>query len=445
METAKDMIRKIGMAVAIAIWLTGLLSCSKEENIGQRPDERLTEALNQYGTQLTSAPYGWKAHLFPSGGGGYGFWFVFDANNRVGMLADISTETGDVLAESSYRLKATLLPSLYFDTYSYIHWLADPDASVNGGTSGWGLYSDFEFSILEASADTITLRGNLNDSRLQLIRANEEESQAYQQGQLNVLRTRLSEAFGDSPFYYLEDAAGAVYGLDLNMDRKTLSFTYEDGGAVQTTTLGFALSGTNEAVLSDVFRAGRMEVDRFRIQQTQGTSYAEAVYGNRVFELWPTDQPLFPFTQLWGQSYETIRVPMEETAVGNGTEFETRRLNFLENARPLLTSGTTFPEMRLSLDRAQRLLFVNQIIRQGTTDFNANFVFSYTEDNGVFLLQWEGTADSNADYIFNAYVSLLEGFLQGNMQFGYDLQTSNLRAYGQSSGLTGFRFVGAIN
>jgi hypothetical protein len=56
-------------------------------------------------------------------------------------------------------------PSLIFDTYSYLHLLADPDPNVNGGRVGAGLSSDFEFYVDSTVADTMKLVGRFNGSK----------------------------------------------------------------------------------------------------------------------------------------------------------------------------------------------------------------------------------------------------------------------------------------
>jgi len=436
--TGKRFIKKTACAVLLPL----VLACSTDEFEGVRPDERLGATLESYEQLLSGAQHGWKAHLYPAGGGGYGFLFRFNDQNRVTMLADISTETGSSAKESSYRLKAALLPSLYFDTYSYIHLLADPDPSVNGGEPGWGRYSDFEFAFVSVSPDTIRLKGNLSGSRLELIRADAGEAAAYAGGNLNTIRQQVADFLQGSRFSYLEDAAGTVFSTALNLDMKTLSLVYDSAGSITTKTVGLAFSGHNELVLSDTLRLGRLLVDRLRINSQ--SEELEAVWGQQSYPFWQSDRPLFPLIQLWGIQYESIRVPMEVAEQGNGTEFDTRRAAFLQQARAMLAPGTTFPEMRLTVDRSDELLFVNQIIRQGSSNFQANFVFSYTLDDDRFVLRYEGPADGNATLIEGTYVPVLEGFLYGGMRFDYDLQTDNLRAWGESSGLPGFKFVGTL-
>src|SRR5437764_14894769 len=116
-------------------------ACRKDDShlFNKSSDERLNEALSAYQTKLTSATNGWKGFVYPKSGGVYSFYFRFNDSNRVAMLSSFDSASAVTLKESSYRLKALQQPSLLFDTYSYLHVLADPTASVNGGTYGAGL------------------------------------------------------------------------------------------------------------------------------------------------------------------------------------------------------------------------------------------------------------------------------------------------------------------
>ncbi|SFW83779.1 DUF4302 domain-containing protein [Chitinophaga sancti] len=173
--------------LSLYILLTALLfaACKKEDDnvFKKSPDERLNEVLSTYSTALTSAPYGWKALVYPSGFPTlpFSFYFKFDTANRVRMYSDWDTSTLTNARESSYRLKALQQPCLLFDTYSYIHILCDPDASVNGGYYGSGLLSDFEFILdgMSSNGDTIKLTGRQHASKAVLVKATSKEAQDY--------------------------------------------------------------------------------------------------------------------------------------------------------------------------------------------------------------------------------------------------------------------------
>ncbi|HKG67664.1 MAG TPA: DUF4302 domain-containing protein, partial [Segetibacter sp.] len=108
-------------------------SCQKDDEaiFNKSADERLNEALAAYQTKLTGATDGWKGFIYPKTGGVYTFYFKFNDANRVSMLSSFDSTSAVTLKESSYRLKGLQQPSLLFDTYSYLHALADPNGSVN--------------------------------------------------------------------------------------------------------------------------------------------------------------------------------------------------------------------------------------------------------------------------------------------------------------------------
>ena len=202
---------------------------------GLRPDERLSETLTQYETQLVEADYGWLGYLFPAGGGGYTFKFTFEAANRVTMFANINETYATTAKESSYRLRATQIPSLYFDTYSYLHQLADPDPAKNGGTPGQGLLSDFEFSIVAASADTIHLKGNLNGSELLLVRAEPDQDDAYI-AEAYAYQQEIARLSTFRYYHHVMEVGEERYQVVINTDINTISILYDDNGFHAFTT-----------------------------------------------------------------------------------------------------------------------------------------------------------------------------------------------------------------
>ena len=175
--------------IILLFFITAVISsCKKDEKslFDKSPDERLNEKLAGYQGQLSGAQNGWRGLLVTDSGRGstHSFYFKFNNANRVVMLSDFDSLSAVTLKESSYRLKALQQPSLIFDTYSYLHVLSDPDPRVNGGVTGAGLFSDFEFYFDAASADTIKLVGRFNGSKMTLIKATKAEEDAYAIGQL---------------------------------------------------------------------------------------------------------------------------------------------------------------------------------------------------------------------------------------------------------------------
>lgn len=242
--------------------LFGLAACKKNKNEpDQRPDERLTAELSAYQAQLSGAQNGWIGYLYPKGGGSYTFKFKFNDKNRVVMYSDIDVTKAATAAESSYRLRATQLPSLYFDTYNYLHVLSDPDPERNpGGVEGEGYQSDFEFSFLTKTTDTIKLKGNLNGSSLVLVRATATEGDDY------IAKSFANNAsiakINNFQYYYNKITIGSKeYNFVINTDIHTISFYYDNSGFKRFTT-EYATTA-NGMVLRQPFIDGANVVSEF--------------------------------------------------------------------------------------------------------------------------------------------------------------------------------------
>ena len=218
------------ISVFLFISVFGFSSCTKDETraFDQSPDTRINEALTQYGSALTGSAAGWNATIKTGTGGIYHFHFRFNESNRVFMYADINLETATTAKESSYRLKALQTPALIFDTYSYLHILADPDGSVNGGTNGQGLISDFEFAFDSLATDSILLTGRVNGTKLKLIKATQQDFDAWQNGQwADVLAFENINKIQN--YFKRVNIGGVNYDLKVDPVARTIVFTWVDG------------------------------------------------------------------------------------------------------------------------------------------------------------------------------------------------------------------------
>ncbi len=214
----------------------GFWSCeNKDETVFEKTaDERLNEALGAYEKQLSGAQYGWNAVVYPGGGGSYGFYMKFDDKNRVGMYSDFSLESGKTIKESSYRLKAMQTPTLIFDTYGYLHVLADPDGNINDGADGDGLLSDFEFTIYPDSVttDRMAFVGRKNKSKLVLTRATQAEQTAFNAGAL--ANAKAFDNISKYQVYFKRITLGGVtYELSANPVSRTIKLTWLDGNTAK--------------------------------------------------------------------------------------------------------------------------------------------------------------------------------------------------------------------
>lgn len=215
-----------------SIFLFVFFSCKKDDLDFNRPDQKMEKLKTEYEKQLISAKNGWIAYLFPKGGGGYTFKFNFDENNRVKSGFSVFEDYAKNLIESSYRISVDQLISLNFDTYSYIHYLADPDPYINGGNPGEGLISDFEFSFIRVTTDTIFLRGNHNESEMMLIRAKENQAEKFL---LDVYNNQLKvDGFNTMKGYYNKlTVNGQTHSIAINTSTNTVGFYYEEDGVLK--------------------------------------------------------------------------------------------------------------------------------------------------------------------------------------------------------------------
>jgi hypothetical protein len=216
--------------ISLALFFT---ACRKDEPVfDQSPDERINKALGDYQAALVSSPTGWKATITPGNGGIYHFYFRFNNENRVVMYSDFDTTTAKHQKESSYRLKVLQQPTLIFDTYSYLHLLSDPDAAVNGGSYGSGLLSDFEFSLDTLYADSIILTGKMNNTRITLEKASQQELDEWQNGEWADALSFINVANIKNYFKRLT-LDGVEYEVSVDPASRTIIFQWLSGGAVK--------------------------------------------------------------------------------------------------------------------------------------------------------------------------------------------------------------------
>ena len=230
--------KKKYLSYLLLMIVAGFWSCKSEDSVfEQTADERINESLAAYQKELAEAPYGWKGIIYPGTGGVFSFYFKFNEQNRVVMYSDFAAESAVTPKESSYRLKSIETPSLIFDTYSYLHVLADPDGNINGGVTGDGLKSDFEFSFAKDTLDdgVINLTGVKNQSRLILTKATQEESVAYAGG--GVGKSLLFNNIAKYLTYFKRITIGAVqYEVTFNTTGRTIKLNWLDGTTLKTFT-----------------------------------------------------------------------------------------------------------------------------------------------------------------------------------------------------------------
>src|SRR5678815_3006924 len=150
------------------------------------------------------------------------------------------------------------------DRYSYLHILADPDGTVNGGTNGQGLISDFEFAFDSLATDSILLTGRMNGTKLTLIKATQQDFDSWQNGAwANVV---AFENINKIQNYFKRVHIGGVnYDLKVDPVARTITFTWVDGsGNYQQFTTAYVYSSSG-VVFIPPFNTGSQTISGFEI------------------------------------------------------------------------------------------------------------------------------------------------------------------------------------
>jgi len=226
---------------------------------GQTPDQRIAAALAAYQKKLMTAPYGWifvestTGTAFNQGVSQagpktvFGYFMQFVDSNKVLMLSDFDTSMATTAKTSSYRIKELTRPALIFDTYNYLHVPCDPDPSISkspfGTGYGWG--TDFEYSFSDSTVptdagDTIRLTGNLNNASGVLIKATQQQRDAYLSG---ALRGQMTGLVSILEYFKRLSIGGIIYEMRINAD-KTITFTWTTAGQTTSQTVYYYATGT---------------------------------------------------------------------------------------------------------------------------------------------------------------------------------------------------------
>ena len=161
--------KKLVYSLLCSILVTTACSIDNKRVFDETAGVRANQVVEHAYATLTGAPEGWKMTYYPDASlyGGYQFIFKFNNQNRVDMACDLGAE----VQTSSYRVDLSQGPMLVFDTYSYIHLLAEPStAPVPTGLGG-----DYEFLIREITAEKLTLVGRKRQVTAVLERATSQD------------------------------------------------------------------------------------------------------------------------------------------------------------------------------------------------------------------------------------------------------------------------------
>ena len=360
--------------------LTG--SCDNDEKylFGTGPDERLQETITKYQDMLCNAPYGWLVAVGTQSthqlnGGAYRLWMKFSSDNRVTMCSDQSDIAAVTPQTSSYRIKAMLFPTLMFDTYNYLHVMADPAVLITGGTSGSGLYSDFDFEFrttITGNEDEFVLTGRFNDCPIVFKKATQQEAEAVTEGTLIDIKTTVA-SYWDTMLYPSIDIGGFI--VQMGIGSRLVMITYKEAeGTIQTVMTPAYTEFNRDVRLMVPFVYENVAFDRL---VWNGTKYVVNVLGNN-YDVYDHGMPSYPFEFGIDQPYTLLRVSESQLNNAAGKSMVDPFLNDVWNA--MYNAVLTLPRF---ID-----YFTVAFGRDATSNPQMTLTFSYSNATGTIYLAY---------------------------------------------------------
>ncbi|MCX2452374.1 DUF4302 domain-containing protein [Pedobacter sp. PLR] len=411
---------KILSILCLALALSSCKKGSEDLMIdGKMPELRSQESLKTYSEALTSAKNGWAAYLFTEGGGGYGFYMDFNDQDRVKMLAEIDAGTATNLMESTYRLKAVMGPSLLFDTYNYLHLLADPNEDVIGGTSGVGFKSDFEFEFSAIKGDTIKLVGKKRRSDLFLLKLNAEQQDFYLKGGLKPLTAGLTNYFNVNKNLYItgnNEISKIQFSVNMALNVKKAFFTWVENGLVKTAEAPFAYT-TNGMFFNKPLVFNDIAFKTITWDKTKNQLIATTTTGKQI-EILRGDLPIIPLHILMGtdrfKSITVFSTPYQTWSPGfvdmRATMVKTLALNTRKLGNINFVFNAETKEMKILVTTIRSIL-----------PTVSEFVYSYTKTiDGTYDFEFVNTEERTA-VILNTVLPLTKIFADHKFRLDYKL------------------------
>lgn len=392
----------------LSVFLLAVLatSCRKVEYDyidGKTPDEREREHMEDVRTRLTQAEHGWVGYMYvPTNQKGFTFYMKFAEKNRVTMYSDFSEVAMTEPKESSFSLRNTGLPSLIFDTYNYIHLPADPNSGVSGGPSGQGQSSDFEYSIIQVSDDTMVFKGNLKNSELTLIRLGADQAAKWHSGQLKPTIGAITDYFIDNQNNYIRLADDRRFGINVTHSSRQITYQIlESDGTVssRSATFFYTVDGIRVRpgfVYKDLeIVSGAVRDGKLFLKDSAGTEY----------EVRASSVPITPLPASFGfkETYKALHIEGQTLPAG-------------------VTSGWTriYNDMvaRFNAASNRRIIYMDFVLQNAT---KARVIIRYESSTGSGF-----TADAEYDYVIEGDKLTLSNYVPSISNTNWNTRISQI-------------------
>lgn len=229
---------------------------------------------------LTGSENGWLMEYFPEAKqsyGGYNILVKFGADGKVDAASELFESTD--IKTSLYSVKQSAGVTLSFDTYNDIfHFFAEPGDPAAVGGNGYGLEGDYDFLILEATAEKILLKGKKSGSYAVLTPV---------QKKWDVFLNEIQKANAAMLFSQYTLKIGSEE-LAVLANYRTLVITVGDG---QTVKVPYIVTATGFKFYDSVV-IGEKALTGFTFDATQGDYGRFTAEGSPEIQLIPAVLPL---------------------------------------------------------------------------------------------------------------------------------------------------------
>lgn len=201
--------KKINSIFSLLLVVMAFVACTPEveDKFDKSASQRAADAIAQAKQVLEAAPNGWRMEYYGSSTyGGYNVFVKFKGDQaevgseKVGASHQAGVgEDGKIITETShikYEQSQGIIVS--FDDFNNImHYFSTPD-NPDYGEKGTGMDGDFEFRIISATPEKVTLRGKKHNSRIDMYPMPADQSWADY-----VQKVKETEEFMASRTYFL--------------------------------------------------------------------------------------------------------------------------------------------------------------------------------------------------------------------------------------------------
>lgn len=403
------------LMIATALLLAGCKKDYDKSVFDQSAQDRTQQMLQNYQATLTSSPYGWLTYIFPAGAGPVTFYFKFDTTNRVVNYCDISASAAKTPLESSYRLQSLQTTTLIFDTYSYLHILADPNPNVAGGTAGQGLKSDFEYYLNSVTDDTIKMVGVKNNVQAVMVRATAAQADAFATGKVGGMITDIYTYITapNSSFHFtLPDST--LIGIDISGRLATFKVLSPDGKTVQGLNVPFSFNDVGLHLPAAFVYNGKAMQD---IYWDKASGIFFIMLDGKRINIYP-GAPLFPLYPSFGSVYNRIYVT-ETPSDGSSTSFATAYQQMIASIKSSLQSNLFDMNFVMSaLTNKMSIVVRAKAVSNANIAYTSTINYKITYDGTKLKFTYQ-SADQNGLAIYPYMQSVLNYINNDNFKLEY--------------------------